>query len=163
MGVQEITLTLGNRPGVIQKIAKLLAEGRINVASISVSSQGPKSFIRMVVSDPERGLWLLRKAGYHADATELLVVSMEDKAGSLLRVLDMLAQHKININSMTILVTREGQRTLIGLGVDNPVRARNMLSDSGFLSVSAENLVTNAGLVASAVVDTTTESVGLLF
>jgi hypothetical protein len=163
MGVQEITLALGNRPGVLQRVAMLLAEGRIYVASISIFSQGRTSTIRMVVSDTERALWLLRRSGYKADASELLVISMEDKTGSLLKVLDVLAKHKVNIASITILVVREAHKTLIGLGVDNPTKARKMLSDSGFLSVSAENLVTNAGLVASAVVDTTTGSVGLLF
>lgn len=162
MSIQEITLTIGNRPGNLQGVAKLLAEWRINVAAISLSSFKQKSTIKMVVSDTERALWLLRKAGYKAEATELLVVRMEDKSGSMLRVLDILAQHKINVEGAMILVTREGQKVLIGLDVSTPQRARKRLLDAGFLSSEAKGLISNSGLVSSNLIYNATESVGLL-
>jgi len=146
----------------LQKVARLLAEGRINVASISLSSFKQKSFIRLVVSDPERALWLLRKAGYKADADELIVVSMEDKAGSLEKVLDVLSAHRLNVDSATILVTRDGKKVLIGLGVSSPERAKKMLLDAGFITHGTEGLITNAGLISSNVVYRPTDSVGLL-
>lgn len=162
MTIQEVTVTIGNRPGNLQSIAQLLAEWRIYVAAISLSSFKQKSSIRLVVNDTERALWLLRKKGYKADAKELIVVSMEDKTGSLLKVLDILARQKINIESATILVMREGQKVLVGLDVSTPQRAHKILVEAGFISKAAEGLISNAGLVASNVVYNPTESVGLL-
>lgn len=162
MPVQEISMVVANRPGVLQNITKILAEGRINVAALSVASQGNRSFCRLVVSDTENALWRLRKAGHKVDVVDLLVVQMEDKAGALLRVLDVLANKKINIMAASILVTRAHQKVLIGLSVTNPSRARKILSDAGFLSPTAEGLVSNADLVAGAPSEVPGESVGLL-
>ncbi|MDE1820581.1 MAG: ACT domain-containing protein [Euryarchaeota archaeon] len=162
MTVQEISLVVANRPGALRDVAHLLAEGRINVAALSVASQGNRSFCRVVVNDTENALWRLRKAGYKVDATDLLIVHMEDKAGALVRVLDVLAAKKINVLAACILVTRAHQRVLIGLAVTNPQRARTILSDSGFLAPGAEELVTNADLVAGTPSAVPGESVGLL-
>ncbi len=162
MVLEEIAFVLGNKPGALQKIAKLLAEGRINVAAISVHAQSQRGYIRMVVSDTERALWLLRREGYKVDAQELIVVGLEDRSGNLLRVLDILAQHKLNITSANVLVSREGMKSLIAIGTDNPPRARELLSSAGFVSAEAEQLITNAGLVSRSIVDSGRESVGML-
>ena len=162
MPVQEISLVVANRPGALRTVAHILAEGRINVAALSVASQGNRSFCRLVVSDTENALWRLRKAGYKVDATDLLVVHLEDKSGALLKVLDSLADKRINVLAACILVTRAHQRVLVGLAVNNPNRARTVLSGAGFLAPTAEELVTNADLVAGAPTEVPGESVGLL-
>lgn len=162
MALEEIILTVGNHPGALQKVAKILAEGRINVAALSIQSSGARGYIRMVVSDTERALWLLRKAGCKVDADELVVIGLEDKAGNFLRVLDILAKHKINVSSATVLVVRDGHKSLVAIAVNNPSRAKALLHEAGVLYPDAENVITNAGLVASSVVDENRESVGLL-
>ena len=162
MVVQELTLSLPNRPGVLQSATQILAEGRINVASLSLNSQGLKSNVRMVVSDTQRALSLLRKNGYKIDAHELLVVHLEDKAGSFAKVLGVLAKHRINVVSATILVTRDRQKVLVGLEVSNTSRARHLLAQAGFLAPSAEDLITNEDLVSSRLTEVPGESVGLL-
>lgn len=163
MPVQEISLVVANRPGALRNVAHILAEGRINVAALSVASQGNRSFCRLVVSDTENALWRLRKAGYKVDALDLLVVHLEDKAGALLKVLDILATKKINVLAACILVTRAQQRVLVGLAVSAPPRARKILSEVGLLAPSSsEDLVTNADLVAGAPSNVPGESVGML-
>lgn len=155
-------MVVANRPGVLRNVAHLLSEGRINVAALSVASQGNRSFCRLVVSDTENALWRLRKAGYKVDATDLLIVHLEDKSGALLRVLDVLAQKKINVLAACILVTRAHQRVLAGLAVSNPSRARTILESTGFLAPGAEELVANADLVAGTPSEVPGVSVGVL-
>lgn len=162
MPVQEISLVLANRVGALRNVAHILADGRINVAAVSVTSTGTRSICRMVVSDTEQALWRLRKAGYKVDASDLLVVHLEDRTGALLKVLDILASKKINIQAVCILVTRDKKKALVGLSANNPARARQLLSEAGFLAPSAEELVTNEDLVAAAPTEVPGESVGLL-
>lgn len=162
MAIESISLWLPNRPGVLRPVAQILAEGRINVASFSLSSAGARSHVRLVVDDTERALWLLRKAGHKVDSDEMLVVALEDRAGSFVKVLDVLAKHKLNLTGGTILVTRDRKRVLMGLQVANTPRARKLLQDAGFLSANAEQLVTNADLIGGTVIESETQSVGLL-
>ena len=110
MTLREISLTLPNRPGALAGIARALARERINLAAISVDSSSGKGRVRLIVNDPDRATSLLRSAGYEVEVREMIAVRLEDRAGSFLRVLEMLAKERINIQSVAILVAREGSR-----------------------------------------------------
>lgn len=161
MVLKEIALKLPNRPGALAGVARLLAQQRINLAAISVDSSARIGHVRMVVSDPDRAERLLKEAGFAAESSELIAVHLEDRAGSFLRVLDVLAHAKVNIDSVAILIAREGAETLVALGTTDRTRARKILQEAGFISRSAERLVSNADLMATAPA-IPAESVGLL-
>jgi hypothetical protein len=161
MSLQEIALTLPNRPGVLAGVARVLAEARLNLAALAVTSEGEKGMVRLIVNEPERALKALKAAKYKATAHDLLVVHLEDRAGSFLRILELLAQEKINVQSVAILVVREGSQSLVAIATDEPARARSALEKAGYLSASAQELVTNADLLATPT-SIPSESVGLL-
>jgi hypothetical protein len=159
--LREIGLRVPNRPGELARIARALARERINLAAISVDSTPKQGSVRLVVNDPDRAVPLLRGLGYSLETHELLALELEDRAGSFLRVLDVLAKERINVRSVVILVARTGGRALVAVSVDEMGRARQALRGTGFLSEAAERLVSNADLVAG----TPTipeESVGML-
>jgi len=161
MSLREISLTLPNRPGALAGIARALARERINLAAISVDSSSGKGRVRLIVNDPDRTTSLLRSAGYEVEVREMIAVRLEDRAGSFLRVLEMLAKERINIQSVAILVAREGSQTLVALSTNDLPRTRKLLHRSGVASRAAERLVSNDDLLATAPT-IPSESVGLL-
>ncbi|MCI4365063.1 MAG: ACT domain-containing protein [Thermoplasmata archaeon] len=161
MGLREISLTLPNRPGTLARVARTLAEGGINVAAISVDSTPARGRARLVVNDPDRGMTLLKHAGYDPEIRELMAVRLEDRAGSFLRVLEELAKAKVNVQSVAILVSREGNQPLVGISATNLTRARKILKKAGFVTPVADRPVSNADLLAGAPT-IPGESVGLL-
>jgi hypothetical protein len=161
MALRELSLTLPNRPGALAGVARTLAKERINLAAISVDSTASKGRVRLVVNDPDRALALLSAAGYEAEAREMLAVRLEDRAGSFLRVLEALAKAKINVQSVAILIAREGNQPLVALSASDLTRARRVLQQAGVAITVAERLVSNADLLASAPA-IPGESVGLL-
>ncbi len=162
MPLREILLTLPNRPGTLAKMARLLARERINVAAISVDSTAGKGRVRLIVSDPTRATTLLTGAGYEVEVREMLAVHLEDRAGSFLRVLDALDRARINIQSVAILVAREGNQPLVALAAKDLGRARRVLEKAGFASLGAERIVSNEELLAAAP-SIPSESVGFDF
>lgn len=150
MSLIEIALELPNRPGRLAGVARLLAQKQINVASIHVDSSAQEGNVRLVVSDPKRAVPLLRRAGYTVTTRALIAVQLEDRAGSFLKVLDALAEAGLNVQHVTLLVQREGGRTLVALGVSELPRARRLLRRAGYLAPGAESLVSNSDLVAAA-------------
>ncbi|MGA8303774.1 MAG: ACT domain-containing protein [Thermoplasmata archaeon] len=161
MSLREISLSLPNRPGTLAGVARTLAQERINVAAISVDSTPAKGRVRLIVSDPQRALRVLSAAGYHAESREMLAVRLEDRAGSFLRVLEMLASEKVNLQSVAILIAREGNQPLVALSTNELARARKILRHGGFASHLAGHLVSNPDLLAAAP-SIPSESVGLL-
>jgi hypothetical protein len=161
MSLREISLTLPNRPGTLAGVAKTLAQERINLAAISVDSTGTRGKVRLIVSDPDRAMRLLAQNGYKAEVRDMLAVRLEDRAGSFLRVLEVLAQKKVNLQSVVILIAREGNQPLVALSTNDLDRARKILGDAGFTSTLADRLVSNPDLVAAAP-SIPSESVGML-
>ena len=149
MPLTQIALKLPNRPGQLARVARILAEGQINLAAVSVDSTPRIGSVRLIVSDPERAVGLLRQANYRVETHELLPVHLEDRTGSFLRVLDVLTAASINVSSVAILVAREGTQSLVALGVDDLAKARRKLREAGYLSGGAERLISNADLLAS--------------
>ena len=138
-----------------------MAKEKINLAAISVDSTRAKGRVRLIVSDPQRARRLLEKAGYTVEIREMIAVRMEDRAGSFLRVLEVLASENVSINSVAILIAREGNQVLVALSASDLEKARKGLAQSGFLPSSVERLLSNADVVASAPV-IPSESVGLM-
>jgi hypothetical protein len=161
MVLREISLTLPNRPGTLAIVARTLAQDRINLAAISVDSTGTRGRVRLIVNDPERAVRLLSAAGYRAETREMIAVHLEDRAGSFLRVLEALAKGKVNLQSVVILVAREGNHPLVALSTTDLPRARKILREAGFASQLADRLVSNPDLLAAAPT-IPSESVGLL-
>ncbi len=149
MALREILLSLPNRPGTLARVARLLAKDRINVAALSVDSAAGKGRVRLIVSDPDRATARLRNGGYEVELREMLAVRLEDRAGSFLRVLDALDSARINIQSVAILVTREGSQPLVALAANDLAKARKVLQRAGFESPGAERLVSNEELLAA--------------
>jgi hypothetical protein len=161
MVLREISLTLPNRPGALAGVARALAKERINLAAISVDSAAGKGRVRLIVNDPDRATPLLRSVGYEVEVREMIAVRLEDRAGTFLRVLEILSKERINVQSVAILVAREGSHTLVALSTNDLVRTRRLLHRSGVVSRAAERLVSNDDLLASAP-SIPSESVGLL-
>ena len=161
MVLQELALELPNRPGALAGVARILAKERVNVAAISVDSMNRRGHVRLVVSDPSRARSLLQENGYKVETHELIAVRLEDRFGSFLQVLEALTEAKVNLQSVAILVVREGSQSLVAFSADDLPRARRVLRQGHFISESAEGLVNNRDLLAKAPA-IPSETVGLL-
>lgn len=161
MTLQEIALELPNRPGALAGIARILAKERINVAALGVDSSAKRGHVRLVVNNPQRARSLLADAGYKVETHDLIAVRLEDRSGSFLQVLEALAEAKVNIQSVAILVVKDGNQSLVAFSSDELPRARQILRQRGFLSEAAERLVNNRDLLAAAPA-IPPESVGML-
>lgn len=148
MSLREISLSLPNRPGTLAGVARILAEAHINLAAVSVDSTPTRGRVRLIVSSPERALKLLSAAGYKPEVRELIAVKLEDRAGSFLKVLEVLARGRVNLQSAAILITRDGNQPLVAVSTNNLARAHKLLQDAGFASRTAEGLISNADLLA---------------
>ena len=147
MVLREISLTIPNRPGSLAGVARALADQRINLAAIGADSSPKGGRIRLIVSDPDRAVRVLTEAGYAPEVREMLAIRLEDRAGSFLRVLEVLSREKVNIQSVAILVAREGNQPLVALSADDLPRARHLLQRAGFVSRAVEGLVSNGDLL----------------
>ena len=161
MTLREISLTLPNRPGALAGVARILAKDHINVAAISVDSTPARGKVRLIVNDPDRAMGLMSSHGHTVEVREMIAVHLEDRAGSFLRVLEVLEREHVNILSVAILLVRDSGRVLVALSATDVALARRVLHRARFSSASAERLISNRDLVAASP-RIPSDSVGLL-
>ena len=95
--ITQITVTAQSRPGVLAKVARALADAGVNITAMCASESTGRAKLRLVVSDPERAKRALAAARIRCGEEPALLLSVEDRPGTLATLASRLAAAKINI------------------------------------------------------------------
>ena len=95
--VHEVTAFLENKPGRLAKICSALAQEKVDIQALSVMETEGPSVLRFITSDLELTKTVLTSLGTEFRITEVLAVQMENRTGSLAKVLERLAEEHINV------------------------------------------------------------------
>lgn len=125
---QQLAVFLENRPGTLARICEALSEARINIFAITTSDTVDHSVTRLVVSDPRKALLLFEERGTLVVEDDVLLVDLDNKAGSLARICQRLADAKVNIEYCYCATPPSARKGLLVLRVDQPSRALRALN-----------------------------------
>lgn len=125
--VKQLTLTALSKPGVLARICGVLSDAGVNLVAICAADGDGRSKLRMLVSDPARAKQALAAAKIRCGEEPALLLTLDDKPGSLGRVVARLAAAKINIKC-TYATTGGGGTAQIVLVVPNPDKAERALA-----------------------------------
>ena len=114
MYLKQLTVFLENREGRLDSVTDILATNNINIVCLSLADTSEYGVIRMIVSDPDKAKAVLKEAGCLTRLTDVLAISMEQKAGSLNRLTKIFSKQGINIEYMyTLNSSREAGSMII--------------------------------------------------
>lgn len=125
--VKQITLTALSTPGVLARVCGVLSGAGVNLIAISAADGNKRSKLRMVVSDRARAKQALAAAKIRCGEEPALLLTLDDKPGSLGRVAERLAAAKINIRC-TYATTGGGGTAQVVLVVPNLEKAERALA-----------------------------------
>lgn len=117
MPVKEISFTLENVPGKLSEVSDYLGENGIDVIALNVADTADISAVRLVTSDPEKSINVLKSHGFSVKVTDVLAVEVPNHPGGLNAVLRPLREVSININYVYACLGR-GEKTILIMGVD---------------------------------------------
>ena len=117
--VNQISIFAENRRGAMSAITRLLAGGGIDIHSFVTNDSAEFGIIRMLVSDTEGALALLKDAGYQARRTPVMAIGISDEPGSLDRLLERIEQAFVNIDYLYTSFDRAGAGPVIILHADD--------------------------------------------
>ena len=95
--ITQITVTAQSKPGVLARIARAVAEAGVNISAMCAGETAGRGKVRLVVNDPERAKKALTDAKIRCGEEPALLLSVEDRPGTLATLADKLAAAKINI------------------------------------------------------------------
>ncbi len=128
--VPEVTAFLENKPGRLAKICSVLAQEKVDIRALSVMATEGPSVLRFVTTDVEVTKTVLTSLGTEFRIAEVLAVPMENRTGSLAKVLERLAEEHINVEYAYASTTTSPGKAMGIFHTSNPKRAAQILNET---------------------------------
>ena len=100
MTIKQLSIFLENKTGRINDLTKILGKHGINMHAFSMAETTDFGILRLIVSDVERAVEVLRNENFAVMLTDVVCISCPNVAGSLSEILDHLAKNDIFIEYM---------------------------------------------------------------
>lgn len=124
--LEEIIVTVDDRPGVLAEIGELLGDAGVNIETLCASSRDGRAMIHLVVDDGEDAAELLARNGLKVEgARTVMTVTLDDRPGELGRYCRKLANAGIGVSAVYV-ARRGGGETELIFAVDDPSAAQSL-------------------------------------
>lgn len=100
MIIKQLSIFLENKMGRLSEVATLLSEAEINMTAFSIADTSDFGILRVIVSDPEKALKILKIHNFSVNLTDVICLISPNEPGSLARALKILRDEKIQIEYM---------------------------------------------------------------
>ncbi len=122
--LEEITVTIDDRPGILADLGELLGRAGVNIETLSASTHGGVGVIHLVVDDGEEAAETLAANGFKVSGVrQVLTATLDDRPGELGRYCRRLSDAGVSI-SAAYVGRRGGGETELILAVDNVPAAK---------------------------------------
>ena len=98
--LDQISVFVENKTGRLASVMKILTDNNIDIRAMSVADTQDFGILRLIVSDSDRAIAVLKEAGCVVSVTQVLAVAIPDSPGSLAKVSRILADNHISIEYM---------------------------------------------------------------
>ena len=95
--ITQLTVSTPSRTGVLARICSSLAAAGVNLSGICAAEVGGRGKIRLMVSDPAKAKQALADAKIRSGEEPALLLTLEDRPGTVAQIAQRLAAARINI------------------------------------------------------------------
>lgn len=113
MTIKQLSVFLENKNGRINDVTKALAQHGINMHAFSMAETTDFGILRLIVSDVEKAVEVLRSENFAVILTDVVCISCPNVSGALSRILEHLAEHRIFIEYMYAFAQGETANVVI--------------------------------------------------
>ncbi len=139
MNAKQLSVFIENRQGRLGEVLDVLKRNKINIISLSLADTTEYGLLRLIVNDPASGREKLSAEGFSTMLTDVLVIKIEHKAGSLQELLKILSEKQINVEYMYGL-SIDGETASVVLKPSDLEKADKILVSEGVKTMSAEDI-----------------------
>lgn len=100
MIIKQLSVFLENRSGRLAELTEVLGEAGINLSALSIAETSDFGIIRMIVSEPEKGLKILKEKKFSVNLTNVICLYTPNQPGALAKALRILSDAGISVEYM---------------------------------------------------------------
>lgn len=112
MIIKQLSIFIENETGRLAMVTQLLASNNINISALSVADTKEFGILRLIVSDPDKAVEILRKEGVSVSLTNVMCLSVRHCPGTLAKALQVLSECRISVEYMYAFAVGEKASTI---------------------------------------------------
>lgn len=138
MKLKQIVVSIENAPGRLFEVTNALGKAGINLRALNLVDTGAFGQLRLLVSNVAKARRILMEMQIPAYVNEVVAAEIGDKPGSLAKILQPLAEAKVNVVFMYAFIGfSQGKAVMIFHFSDND-KAVEILQSNGVNLLDAE-------------------------
>ena len=131
MKLKQIVVSIENAPGRLYEVTEALGKAGINLRALNLVDTGAFGQLRLLVSDVATARRVLMELHIPAYVNDVVAVAIEDKPGSLARLLKPLTEANINVVFMYAHIHYASGRAVMIFRFSDNDRAIEVLQANG--------------------------------
>ncbi len=140
MFAKQLTVFIENRTGRLCEVLNVLKENNVNILSLSLADTTEFGLLRLIVDNPALGKEKLSENGFSSLLSDISIIKIPHKAGSLQELLGDIDKNGVNIEYMYGL-SIEADRAYVVLKASDLKKVDEILTSNGVETVSCEELI----------------------
>ena len=139
MAITQLSAFLENTPGTLSQAVTAISDAGINIRALSVADTRDFGILRVIVSDVEKTKEVLSQYTL-ASETKVIAVKMNDEAGSLKKILNILENARINVEYVYAFTSAIAGSAYVVLRINDLDVAESVLMGHGIEMLSDEDM-----------------------
>ena len=139
MLAKQLTVFIENRSGRLSDVLNVLKENNVNILSLSLADTTEFGLLRLMVDNAAKGKEKLTENGFSSLLSDVSIIQIPHKVGSLQELLRIIDANGVNIEYMYGL-SIESSKAHVVLKASNTEKVEKILEENGILTISTEEL-----------------------
>lgn len=139
MFAKQLTVFIENRAGRLSEVLGVLKDNGVNILSLSLADTTEYGLLRLIVDNAELGKAKLTESGFSSLLSDISIIQVPHRVGSLQGLLRLIDENGINIEYMYGLSV-ESKEAYIVLKASDTKKVDGILSANGINTISNEEL-----------------------
>ena len=130
--IRQLSIFAENKKGAMNKITQLLYDANINMNTLITNDSAEFGIIRMLVSDTDRAVEVLKGAGYLCHAESVAAAEIGDECGSLNKLLAAVTDGNVNRDYLYVTYNTLSRQPVAILRTSDLMEVESFLQGRGY-------------------------------
>ena len=139
MFAKQLTVFIENRAGRLSDVLGALKNGGVNIISLSLADTPEFGLLRLIVDNAPLGKEKLTECGFSSLLSDVCIIKIPHKVGSLQALLQVIDKNGVNIEYMYGL-SIESDEAYVVLKASDIAKVDDLLKANGVRTLSCEDL-----------------------
>ncbi len=139
MFAKQLTVFIENRSGRLSEVLSVLKDNNVNILSLSLADTTEFGLLRLIVDNAAMGKEKLTENGFSSLLSEVSIIEIPHKVGSLQELLKAIDDNGVNIEYMYGL-SIESDQAYVVLKASNIEKLTEILKENNIRMLSCDDL-----------------------